>query len=103
MATSLLQVRVDDELKAQAAAVYEELGIDLPTAIRIFLKRSVLVNGVPFGMTLPKKDVRSDRALRALQELSDNAQSNGTASMTLDEINAEIDAARAESLNGEAR
>ena len=36
MATSVLQVRVDDELKAQAAAIYEDLGIDLSTAIRMF-------------------------------------------------------------------
>ena len=28
MATSVMQVRVDDELKAQAAAIYEDLGID---------------------------------------------------------------------------
>ena len=103
MSTSLLQVRVDDELKAQAAAVYEELGIDLPTAIRMFLKRSVLVNGVPFGMTLPKNDYRSVRALRALQELSDNAKLNGTADMTLEEINAEIAASRAEHMDGEAQ
>lgn len=33
MATSVMQVRVDDDLRAKAAAVYEELGIDLPTAI----------------------------------------------------------------------
>lgn len=101
MSTSLLQVRVDDDLKSQAAAVYEELGIDLPTAIRMFLKRSVLVNGVPFGMTLPKNDVRAARAVRALQELSDAAQLNGTADMSLDEINAEIAAARAERASGE--
>ena len=56
MATSVMQVRVDNELRTQATAVYEELGIDLPTAIRMFLKRSVAVNGVPFSMTLPRQD-----------------------------------------------
>ena len=39
MSTSVMQVRVDDDLRAKAAAVYDELGIDLPTAIRMFLKR----------------------------------------------------------------
>ena len=56
MATTLVQVRIDDELKNQATAVYDALGIDLSTAVRMFLKRSVMVNGVPFNMTLPKKD-----------------------------------------------
>ena len=74
MATSVMQVRVDDELRTQAAAVYEELGLDLPTAIRMFLKRSVMVNGVPFSMTLPKQENQTERVLRALQNLSDAAQ-----------------------------
>lgn len=94
MATSLVQVRIDDELKAQATAVYDALGIDLSTAVRMFLKRSVMVNGVPFNMTLPKQDYKAERAARALQELSDAAALNGTSEMTLEEINAEISAAR---------
>lgn len=96
MASSVMQVRIDDELKAQAAAVYDELGLDLPTAIRMFLKRSVMVGGVPFSMTLPKQDYTAERAVRAMQSLSDAAQKNGTAGMTLDEINTEIAAARAD-------
>ena len=95
MSSSLLQVRVDDELKAQAASVYEELGIDLPTAVRMFLKRSVMVNGIPFGMTLPK-DSGSSRLMEALRETQAEAQQNGTADMTLEEINEEISAARRE-------
>ncbi len=96
MATSVMQVRVDDDLRAKATAVYEELGIDLPTAIRMFLKRSVMVNGVPFSMMLPKSEYRAERAVRAMQSLSNAARRNGTAEMTLDEINAEIASARAE-------
>ena len=104
MATSVMQVRVDDDLRAKAAAVYEELGIDLPTAIRMFLKRSVVVNGVPFSMTLPKQEAyRSDRAIRAMQSLSEAAQQNSTADMSLDEINAEIAASRADRASKNAR
>ena len=54
MATSVMQFRVDDELKAKAAAVCENLGIDLPTALRMFMKRTVQVNGIPFAMTVPE-------------------------------------------------
>ena len=94
MATTLVQVRIDDELKNQATAVYDALGIDLSTAVRMFLKRSVMVNGVPFNMTLPKKDYKVERAVRALQELSNAAIENRTSEMTLEEINAEINAVR---------
>ena len=53
-----MQVRIDDELKNQATAVYDALGIDLSTKVQMFLKRSVMVNGVPFNMTLPKRIIR---------------------------------------------
>lgn len=74
--------------------MYDALGIDLSTAVRMFLKRSVMVNGVPFNMTLPKNDFKAERAARALQELSNTAMENGTSEMTLEEINAEIEAVR---------
>ena len=94
--TSLVQIRVDSTLKEQASKLYEDLGIDLSTAIRMFLKRSVLINGVPFSMTLPKEDYKAERALRAMQEISEVSERNGLADMSLDEINAEIDATRKE-------
>ena len=52
MATYIVQLRIDDDLKAQATEIYEKLGLDLSTALRIFLKRSVAVRGIPFSMTL---------------------------------------------------
>lgn len=94
MSTTLVQVRIDDELKNQATAVYEALGIDLSTAVRMFLKRSVIVNGVPFNMTLPKSDYKAERAARAMQELSDAALKNGTSEMSIEEIDSEIETVR---------
>lgn len=96
MATSLLQVRVDDSLKDQAAAVFDSLGIDTSTAVRLFLKRSVMENGIPFRMTLPKAPYNAERGYRAMVEISEGARRNGVADMSLDEINAEIEASRSE-------
>ena len=96
MATSLLQVRVDDSLKGEAARVFENLGIDTSTAVRMFLKRAVMDNGIPFRMTLPKEPYQADRGFRAMQEISEMSKNNGASEMSLDEINAEIEASRAE-------
>jgi DNA-damage-inducible protein J len=96
MATSLLQVRVEDSLKNDAAEVFEQLGIDTSTAVRMFLKRAVMENGIPFKMTLPKEPYRAERGYRAMVELGDSAEKNGLSDMSLDEINAEIDASRQE-------
>lgn len=97
MASSVLQVRVDETLRAQAAAIYEDLGIDLQTAVRIFLKRSVREKGLPFGMTLSDgKDTAIESGIKAIQDMRDAAEKAGLSDMSLDEINAEIMASRSE-------
>ena len=68
MSTSVVQFRIDDELKEQATEIYEKLGLDLSTAMRIFLKRSVAVKGLPFGMTLSDEEFASDTEVMKLSE-----------------------------------
>ena len=36
---SILQIRVDDNLKNEVSDLFERLGMDIPTAVRIFFKR----------------------------------------------------------------
>ena len=43
MATSIVQFRIDDDLKTQTTEIYEKLGLDISNTLRIFLKRSVTV------------------------------------------------------------
>ena len=50
MASSILQVRMEDSLRKDASLMFEGLGLDLPTAIRIFLKKSLSVHGLPFDV-----------------------------------------------------
>lgn len=45
---TIIQIRVDNELKNMAAEVFEEIGIDIPTAVRMFFKASVREGGLPF-------------------------------------------------------
>ena len=100
MASTLVQIRVDEKLKDDAAAVYENLGLDLSTAVRIFFKRSVAENGIPFSMKLGKYDRDAVRAripqnvLSAMQAMAQSAASNDISDMSLEEINTEIDAVR---------
>ena len=89
MSTSIIQFRVDDNLKNEAAAIYEKLGIDLSTAIRMFLKRSVMQNGIPFPMTL-HRSYDPEKALDAVRKLNAEAQKSGSDDLSLDDINAEI-------------
>lgn len=44
----LVQIKVSEELKNEATAIYKSIGLDLSTAIRMFFIKSIDVNGLPF-------------------------------------------------------
>lgn len=46
-----IQVRVDDKLKDNADVLFESLGLDTSTAIRMFLVASMEAGGIPFAVT----------------------------------------------------
>ena len=45
---STLQIRIDDSLKQNSDALFGSLGLDTPTAVRIFLTAALEYNGFPF-------------------------------------------------------
>ena len=48
--TTNFSVRMDSDLKKQCEALYGELGINLTTAINVFLRQSLRVGGFPFDV-----------------------------------------------------
>ena len=92
MANSLVQFRTDENARIKAAGICEKLGIDLQTYLRICMSRLIQENGIPFSMKLT--DNTEPRGLAAMKAASRIAEQNGISDITLDEINAEIRAAR---------
>lgn len=90
----LVQFRADKLLKQEATEIYESLGMDLPTAFRMFMKRSVMEKGLPFEAKLPEATITRSEAKNAFYALREQAAD--VPEMSLDEINAEIAAVRAE-------
>lgn len=90
----LNQFRSDRELREECAAIYEALGMDLNTAFRMFMERTRMVRGLPFPAVLPEDRMTRIEAQKAIDDLRSEAED--LPEMTLDEINAEISAARAE-------
>ena len=88
--SSLVQVKIDAETKTDVTKIYESLGLDLPTAVRIFFKKSIAVGGLPFEL---RNDSLSER-WNVYNEARKSIQKNNVSEMSIDEINAEIAAAR---------
>ena len=54
-----LQVRVPEALRDDADAVVAEIGIDLPTAVRLFLKKIVQTRSIPFPLEAPSVSLQA--------------------------------------------
>jgi DNA-damage-inducible protein J len=57
--TSMLHVRVDDEMKAQASEALASMGLSVSDAVRILLKRVVSDQAFPLELKVPNAQTRS--------------------------------------------
>ena len=91
---ALIQFRVDKDLKQDVADICDALGTDLPTVFRMCMKQIKITRGIPFSTKLPDNVITRSEALDAFAQMRREAST--APDMTLDEINEEIAAARAE-------
>ena len=64
MSKMSMSIHLDSEVKEQAQQVFNHLGMDMTTAINIFLRQAIQYQGLPF-------DVRLDENRKLLQVLTD--------------------------------
>ena len=90
----LNQFRSDKTLREDCVKIYEAMGMDINTAFRMFMERTRMVRGLPFPAVLPSDVMTPAEARTAVETLREQAKD--MPEMTLEEINAEISAARAD-------
>ncbi|MCI1985838.1 MAG: type II toxin-antitoxin system RelB/DinJ family antitoxin [Lactobacillus sp.] len=64
---AVITARVDLDTKERARKVFENAGLDMTTAINIYLKKAIAINGVPFAVTA--NDSLDEATLRAHEEI----------------------------------
>ena len=60
--TSMVHVRVDELLKAQATETLAAMGLSVSDAVRVFLTRVVAEQQLPFALTAPNAETRAAMA-----------------------------------------
>ncbi len=70
MANTKFNIRLDSDLKKRAESMYAELGIDLNTAIIVFLQKSLEVPGFPFEVRLEEPNKETLLALLDADRIS---------------------------------
>jgi len=57
---SFIQIRVDEKIKKEATTIFNKLGLDMSTAIKIYLVKVINGKGIPFEITLATDDELKD-------------------------------------------
>jgi len=47
-----MNIRMDSDVKAQAQALFAQFGLDMTTAINMFLRQAIRARGIPFDLRL---------------------------------------------------
>lgn len=65
METTTLNIRTDKEIKVKAEQIFDALGLNMSTAVNIFLRQAIRENGIPFDVKL---STPSERTMAAIEE-----------------------------------
>ncbi len=82
--TTNLNIRVDEEIKRKAEAIFNELGLNMSTAMNMFLRYSVRYGGIPFDLRIELPNEETKVAI-------DDVNNNRNMSKTFDSVNALMD------------
>lgn len=65
MTSTNLNIRTDKEIKEAAEKIYSSLGLNMTTAINMFLRASIRERGIPFELKL---NILTDETIEAIEE-----------------------------------
>ncbi len=81
MATANLNIRTDKEVKEQAEAIFEELGLSMTAAVNVFLRAAIRENGIPFPLNLDVPNGTTAAAIEEGRRIADDPNAPGYADM----------------------
>ena len=68
--TTTFSVRMDNEIKKECESIYAELGINLTTAINVFLRKSISAGGFPFDVRLDTPNRETAAAIAEAERIA---------------------------------
>lgn len=85
---STITLRFDDDTKEKIDKLCDNLGLSITNFFSIYAKKAIQEQGIPFSLKLASEDDSlAEQCKLDLFNARQNAIKNGTADMTLDEIN----------------
>ncbi len=68
--TTNISIRMDTQLKAEADALFSELGMNMTTAFNIFVRQAIREGGIPFEVKLDRPNKQTAAAMREAERIA---------------------------------
>ena len=81
MATTNLNIRTEKDIKDQAEEIFNELGLNMTTAINMFLRTAIREHGIPFELKLDVPNETTAATIAEGRKLMDDPSSPRYTSM----------------------
>lgn len=88
--TTNISIRMDSDLKAQADALFGELGMNLSTAFNVFVRQSLREGRIPFNISLNQPNKETIAAMLEAERIAKDPSVKGY--NDLDELFADLKA-----------
>ena len=89
METANLNIRTDKEVKNAAEKLFEALGLNMTTAVNMFLRQAIRENGIPFEVKLNTPNEITAAAIEEGRKKAFDISAEGY--KTMDELNAALE------------
>ena len=87
---STISLRFDDATKNEIDKLCDKLGLTVTNFFTIFAKKAIREQAIPFEVSVKNDDFSYEYMVNSMKRLQKEAIENGTADMSLEEINKEI-------------
>ena len=95
-----LNIRIDRDIKAQADRLFSDMGMNLTTAVNVFVRQAVLERAIPFrihrGLKIAGAKPGIEERRAAMQEIRESLSGIDGSSIDLERMRAERRAAKYE-------
>lgn len=91
MANVQTEIRIDAGLKKEAVALFNRLGLDMSSAVNMFLRQCIIYGGIPFEVRLPRFSKETEEAIKEAGQIENdpNHKTYGSVSALKEELDAD--------------
>lgn len=83
--STTITIRVEDKVKKEAGDIFKEVGMDMSTAINVYLKQVIRSKGIPFNVSA---EIPNEVTLQAIKDAENGEMASFS---SIDELMEDLD------------